>query len=80
MVKEKYLYETESKKYEKLLNEGPKTILSGVPPDAPAMLGRYTGWMIVRQYMNENPDITLQDLMLNSDAKSIIQISGYKPN
>lgn len=80
MVKEKYLYETESKKYDKLLNEGPKTILSGVPPDAPAMLGRYTGWMIVRQYMNENPDITLQDLMLNSDAKSIIQISGYKPN
>ncbi len=79
MVKEKYLYETESKKYDKLLNEGPKTILSGVPPDAPAMLGRYTGWMIVRQLMAENPDITIPELMKDKNAKSIIQKSGYKP-
>ncbi len=79
IVKEKYLYETESKKYEKLINEGPKTILSGVPEGAPAMLGRYTGWMLIRQLMNENTDITLPDLMKNGDAKKIIQESGYKP-
>lgn len=79
LVKEKYLYETESKKYEKLITEGPKTILSGVPDEAPAMLGRYTGWMIVRKYMAENPDITLPELMKNNNAKGILQQSGYKP-
>ncbi len=79
LVKEKYLYETDGKKYEKLIKEGPKTILSGVPEGAPAMLGRYIGWMIVKQLMKENPDITLQDLMKNKDAKGIMQQSGYKP-
>ncbi|MDI1235464.1 MAG: hypothetical protein PSX81_14385 [bacterium] len=79
LVKEKYLYETESKKYEKLINEGPKTILSGVPDGSPAMLGRYIGWMIVRTYMSENTDITLPELMKNNNAKGILQQSGYKP-
>lgn len=79
IVKEKLLYETESKRYDKLLNEGPKTVMSGVPPDAPAMLGRYVGWMLIRQLMSENKDITLPELMKNGNAKSIIQESGYKP-
>lgn len=79
LVKEKYLYETEYKRYEKLLNEGPKTTLSGVPPDAPAMLGRYIGWKIVRKLMEENTDLSLPELMANPNAKELIQLSGYKP-
>lgn len=79
IVKEKLLYETNKKKYKKLLDEGPKTILENVPENAPAKLGRYAGWMAIRQLMNENKDITIPDLMKNTDAKALLQKSGYKP-
>jgi uncharacterized protein YjaZ len=79
IIKEKYLYETERKKFERLLREGPKTIASGVPPDAPALIGRFAGWMAVRQYMNEQNDVSLSELMNNSEAQHILQQSAYKP-
>jgi hypothetical protein len=79
LVKEKYIYSTNKRQYEKLLKEGPRTVLSGVPEQAPAMIGKYIGWMAVRKYMNEHPDIDLKTLMLNSNAQSILQESAYKP-
>ncbi len=79
IVKEKYLYDTEAKNYERLINEGPKTIAPGVPPDAPAKIGKYVGWMAVRQYMNENSDVSLSELMNDGNAEQILQKSGYKP-
>lgn len=79
IVKEKYLYDTERKNYDRLIKEGPKTIAQGVPLDAPAMIGKYAGWMAVRQYMKENSDISLSDLMNDGNAEQILQKSGYKP-
>jgi hypothetical protein len=37
------------------------------------------GWQIVRKYMEENPNITLQQLMSERDAEKILRASGYKP-
>lgn len=79
IVKEKYLFETERRRYERLLKEGPRTIASGVAQDAPAMIGRFVGWMAVRQYMEENSLIDLPELMKNSDARAILNQSAYKP-
>lgn len=79
IVKEKYLYETERRNFERLLKEGPRTQASGVPQDAPAMIGKFAGWMAVRQYMEENPDITLNQLMMDGNAEQIFQKSAYKP-
>jgi hypothetical protein len=78
-VKEKYLYETDRRRFDRLIKEGPKTIASGVPADAPAMIGKFAGWMAVRKYMEENNDVSLQELMNDPKAKEILQKSGYKP-
>jgi hypothetical protein len=78
-VKEKYLYETDHKKFDRLIKEGPKTIANGVPQDAPAMIGKYAGWMAVRQYMKEFSDVTLSELMNDGNARDILQKGGYKP-
>ncbi len=78
-VKEKYLYETDRRRFDRLIKEGPKTIASGVPPEAPAMIGKFSGWMAVRQYMEENTSVSLADLMNDLNAKDILQKSGYKP-
>lgn len=45
--------------------------------EAPARLGQYIGWQIVKQYMNKN-DISLQE-MLKTDAETIFKESKYKP-
>lgn len=79
IVKEKYLYDTERRNFEKLVREGPRTQAAGVPEQAPAMIGRFAGWMAVRQYMNENSNVTLSNLMNDGNAEAILQKSGYKP-
>jgi uncharacterized protein YjaZ len=79
IVKEKYLFDTDKRRFERLLKEGPKTIASGIPPEAPAMIGRYVGWMAVRMYMNENNSVDLKTLMNNNNAELILQESAYKP-
>jgi hypothetical protein len=35
--------------------------------------------MAVRQYMNENSNVTLSNLMNDGNAEAILQKSGYKP-
>ena len=45
---------------------------------APRM-GVYNGWQIVREYMRRNPDVTLQELMLEKNAREILNASRYRP-
>lgn len=46
--------------------------------EAPARLGQYIGWQIVRQYMDKN-EVSLQE-MLKADEETIFKKSKYKPN
>jgi len=46
---------------------------------SPGRVGQWTGWQIVTAYMQNNPDITLQQLMTDRDYKNILQRSRYKP-
>lgn len=80
IVKDKYLYSTDANNNRRLFTEGPHTIAPNVPPDAPAMIGKFAGWMAVRKYMEENSDVTVKDLMFDGNAEKILQVSGYKPN
>ncbi|MDP2176425.1 MAG: hypothetical protein Q8K70_11000 [Bacteroidota bacterium] len=78
-VKEKIIYETDSRKYDRFFKEGPKTIASGVPEDAPPMLGKFLGWQLVRKYMDMQSKTTLPELMNNSNSSIILRESQYKP-
>jgi hypothetical protein len=78
-VKEKLIYETDARKYDRFFKEGPKTIASGVPEDAPPMLGKFLGWQLIRKYMDKHPETNLSDLMNQSNSLLILQESQYKP-
>jgi hypothetical protein len=78
-VKEQILYETDSRKFERFIKEGPFTIASGVPEKSPPMLGRYIGWQLVKQYMSKNPEVTLPELMSTIKSEIILQKSRFKP-
>ncbi len=45
----------------------------------PGMIGRWVGWQIVRDYMENNPSITLEQLGQETDSRKILKLSGYKP-
>jgi hypothetical protein len=71
------LYSTDELKYSKFLNEAPFT--SGLDNESAPQLGVWTGWQIVRKYMEENPKITLAQLMNDKDYQKILKLSKYKP-
>lgn len=71
------VYSTDAGKYHKFVSDGPTT--SGMPRPSPGNVGSWTGWRIVKKYMNENSAVTLQQLMRETDTQKILQMSKYKP-
>lgn len=73
------LFETDYQKIQVLLSEGPFTPGLGEKNESAPKLGVWTGWQMVRKYMQENPSVTLQQLMAEKDPQKILQASRYKP-
>jgi gliding motility-associated lipoprotein GldB len=73
------LFESDYMKIQRYLSEAPFTPGLGENSSSAPKLGVWTGWQIVRQYMEKNPDISVQQLMLEKDAQKILAGSKYKP-
>lgn len=73
------LFETDFQKIQMYVSEAPFTPGLGEKNESAPKLGIWTGWQIVRKYMEENPDITLQQLMAEQDAQKILSAAKYKP-
>lgn len=78
-LEENLLYETDYQKIQTYLNEAPFTPGLGEHNDSSPKLGIWTGWQIVRKYMAEHKDVTLQQLMAESDAQKILNDAKYRP-
>jgi gliding motility-associated lipoprotein GldB len=76
-IEQKLLFSTVVQQYVKYINDGPTT--NGLPKESPSKIGAWMGWQIVKSYMNNNPDITLQQLLNEKDAQKILNNSSYKP-
>ncbi len=75
---ENLLYESDFLKIQKFFNPGPFTSGLGEKNESAPKLGVWTGWQIVKEYMEKHPDITLQQLMADNDAQKILNESKYK--
>jgi gliding motility-associated lipoprotein GldB len=73
------LYQTDYQKIQTYLTDGPFTPQLGEKRSSAPKLGVWIGWQIVRKYMAENPKVTLQQLMNETDAQKILTLSKYKP-
>ena len=78
-IENNLLFETDYQKIQMFLTEAPFTPGIGEKNESAPKLAIWTGWQMVRKYMNENPDVTLQQLMLEQDAQKILNSSRYKP-
>lgn len=73
------LFSTNHEDKMKFFTDGPFTNAEGIPQDAPPRLAEWLGWQIVRKYMDENKEVTLQQLFEEKDARKILSKSRYKP-
>ena len=70
------LYQTNPAIKQRYLNERPYTAEIG--QGCPGAIARWLGWRIVGRYRDEHSNVSITDLMRNSDAQQIFEQSGYK--
>jgi len=77
IIENRMLYSSDGQILRVFLADGPFTTSFG--KESPPRLGEWIGWQIVKSYMNNHPEITLQQLLQKNDAQEILTQSGYKP-
>lgn len=78
-LEENLLYDSDQLKTQQYFNDAPFTPGLGEKNESAPKLGVWTGWQIVRQYMEKHPDVTITQLMANQDAQKILNDSKYRP-
>lgn len=76
-VSNKLFYNTNRAAIQKYIDDRPKTFEIG--QNCPGRVGRWLGYEIVKSYMQAYPDLTLQELMNETDSKKIFNESHYHP-
>ncbi|MCX6267836.1 MAG: gliding motility lipoprotein GldB, partial [Bacteroidetes bacterium] len=77
IIENRILFTTDGKLIRSFMADGPFT--AEFSKEAPARLGEWLGWQIVRKYFENQPDVTFQEVMTETDAQKILTKSGYKP-
>jgi len=75
-VQNNFLQTTENNIIKNYIGEGPKTMELGEA--SPGNIGSFSGWQVVKKFMEKNKDMTLPNLM-NTDAEIIFQQAKYRP-
>ncbi len=78
-IDNKYLYSTDAAYYMPLLSDGPFTAAPNIPPGSAPRIGAWTGWLIVKKFMDKNPSMSLEELFGYTDSDAILRESGYRP-
>lgn len=73
------LYKSDFRKIQQYLTDGPFTGGLGDKNESAPKLGVWIGWQVVKKYMADHPDVSLQQLMADNDAQKILIKSKYKP-
>lgn len=77
IIDKELLYTIDSKIIMKFIKDAPFT--SFFSNDSPGRTGAWIGWQIVRSYMNNYKEATLEQLLLETNSQKILNISKYKP-
>lgn len=77
-IESEVLFATSHKVKQDYLGERPITVQVG--EKCPGRIGQWVGWQIVNSFEAMHPELTLPQIMENSDAQTLFKQSGYKPN
>ena len=72
------LFNSDTQLYSRFLYPAPfSKFYLELDQEAPAMLGQYIGWEMIKQYMDRNK-VSVQE-MLQTNAETIFNKANYKP-
>jgi len=77
LVENKVLFTSAYKDINKYINDAPFT--ATFSQESPGRTGRWIGYQIVYAYLKQHPEVSLQQLMENTDYEQILTLSKYKP-
>ncbi|WP_205503466.1 gliding motility lipoprotein GldB [Rufibacter psychrotolerans] len=77
LIEKGLLYENSQFIIRKYIGERPN--VPEISARCPGRVATWVGWQIVRKYMENNPEVTLQQLMEEKNARKILELSKYKP-
>lgn len=77
LISQQVLYASDFQLFRKLFGDGPFS--QDFSPEAPARIGEWVGWQIIRHYMDNKPETSLSDLIILSNSQDILAGSHYKP-
>ncbi len=77
IVQDKHLFNPNRFITEKYIHEAPYT--SFLSNESPGKAGIWIGFQIVVAYVKQHPEVSLQELMYQTNYKKILQDSKYKP-
>lgn len=77
LLDNKALFSTDGFMQRQYLFDAPFT--DPISPDSPGRMGTWFGYRIINSYMENNPDVTMQEMMADNDSQKILQLSGYNP-
>ena len=77
LIDNEILFSTDVKQFNSYINYSP--FAKGMTNKSPGRIAYWLGWKIVYEYIENNKNLTLEQLMQNTDAQQILQQSGYKP-
>jgi len=77
VIEKQHLFSKHQLTISKYIQNGPffNFFGSGSSP----MVGKYLGWQIVSSYMENNKDVTIEELLKTTDGQEILEHSGYRP-
>lgn len=77
LIEKELLFETGQFTIRKYIGERPN--VPEISARCPGRIATWVGWQIVRKYMETHPNVTLQQLMNEKDARKILDQSKYHP-
>lgn len=76
-VQNNLVYSSDWQQINHFIGDGPST--QGMPEGAPGKIANFVGWQIIKKYMSEHKDVTLQQLMESKEVTEIFKASKYRP-
>ncbi len=77
-IESEKLFSSNTNDIRRYISEGPFT--PGMPKESPAQVSYWVGWEIVKSFMEENPSVTLPQLMeMPINGREFLTQSKYKP-
>ena len=77
LSQQEILFESRQFEINRWVQDGPFTRAAGIPQEAPSRVGIWLGWRIVRDYVERNPELPLDELLASTNYTAML--NAYRP-